>query len=106
MERTFRRIERQLFGTLFARSIIVAAAFSFAAVPATAQVRDVDPNEAIDADLLPPDQQTQVPSDSAPAAPARDDFPADSVAEPASPSAAIAGSARTPRCSSPCWATG
>ncbi|MBY8825488.1 DUF1134 domain-containing protein [Sphingomonas colocasiae] len=74
--------------TLFARSIIVAAAFSFAAVPATAQVRDVDPNEAIDADLLPPDQQTQLPSDTAPAAPARDDFPADSVAEPASPSAA------------------
>ena len=77
--------------TLFARSIIVAAAFSFAAaVPATAQVRDVDPNEAIDADLLPPDQQTRIPADTVPA---RDDFPADSVAEPASPSTTAAPSA-------------
>jgi len=47
--------------TLFARTMIVAATFSFAAVPAVAQVRDVDPNESIDADLLPPDQQTQLP---------------------------------------------
>lgn len=46
---------------LFARTMIVAAAFSFAAVPAVAQVRDVDPNESIDADLLPPDQQAQLP---------------------------------------------
>jgi len=56
--------------TLFARTMIVAAAFSFAAsAPAFAQVRDVDPNEAIDADLLPPDQQTQLPADTAPVEP-------------------------------------
>jgi hypothetical protein len=65
--------------TLFARTMIVAAALSFAtAVPATAQVRDVDPNESIDADLLPPDQQTQLP---------RPAEPAPVPADPISPSA-------------------
>lgn len=80
--------------TLFARSIVVAAAFSLAAVPAVAQVRDVDPNEAIDADLLPPDQQTRLPADSAPAPSAPADFPADSVAEPAAAGTAAPATAQ------------
>jgi hypothetical protein len=61
--------------TLFARTLMAAAAFAMGTVPGYAQVRDVDPNEAIDADLLPPDQQTQMPVDTTPA-PAPADVPA------------------------------
>jgi hypothetical protein len=50
-----------MFKTLFSRALMAAAALSLGAAPAIAQVRDVDPNETIDADLLPPDQQTQAP---------------------------------------------
>jgi len=71
-----------MFKTLFARTAVVAAALLMAATPAAAQIREVDPNEAIDADLLPPDQQNQVPQNLEPA-PDQAGPPIDDTMDPA-----------------------
>lgn len=51
----------------FARGLAAFAALSLAAAPALGQIRQVDPNDAIDADLAPVDQQAELPVEAPPA---------------------------------------
>ena len=56
-----------MFKTQFYRGLMMAAALSMGAAPVQAQIRSVDPNEAIDADLapLPSQGNTAAPQESA-----------------------------------------
>ncbi|RJF94286.1 DUF1134 domain-containing protein [Sphingomonas cavernae] len=51
------------------KGILLAAALSTGALPAAAQIRSIDPNEAIDADLAPVQQDGVQQGDSTPATP-------------------------------------
>lgn len=79
--------------SLFPRVLIAAVALSLG-MPAAAQVRDVDPNEAIDADLLPPDQQTQAPPPSSDYNAAADQGLPPPASPPASPATGTASFAK------------
>lgn len=75
--------------SLISRALI-AGALALTLSPAAAQIREVDPNEAIDADLLPPDQQTRLPP------PPADSAPADDTMDPSVPTAPPSNAAPPP----------
>ncbi|MGH6781484.1 MAG: DUF1134 domain-containing protein [Sphingomonadaceae bacterium] len=82
--------------TQFLSGLLIAAVLSASAAPASAQIRTVDPNEAIDADLapLPQDGQTLEPaSDSATGLPVNGDPVAPASAPASQPGAAPATAA-------------
>lgn len=99
-----RQIHRTLgaFGTW---CMVAAATAGMAAAPVSAQVRTVDPNQAIDADLAPQGGTTDVPADPAyPEDPAYPDTPYQPEPVPASPAqtaAPTAGQSTTPAAPNP-----
>lgn len=90
-----------MFRKLVSHGVLALAAVSLVAAPAAAQIRPVDPNEAIDADLAPLDQQPSAPIDEAPADPSVDSAPYDTApvdpapVEAAPPAAVPAGDANS-----------